>query len=234
MTRPACEREDMGRRRGPMRVKAVTQLVRRDAPCPPDEVCQWSGLAQRIADDRATLCRMAADRSFERRPVTLSSGRQSGYYVDGKQVTLWPTGALLLARIILKAVQDQPVDAIGGLTIGADPIVGGVVVLSALEGRPIPGFLVRKEPKRHGKMALIEGELKSEWRVLIVDDVITTGASILKTIHAVEEYGVRVVGVFALTDREEGGRAMLESRGYPTFAVCTASELAEAKQCRQP
>ena len=213
------------------KVGPVTEVAGTHASCSSRRVCDWTKLGDRISSERSRLLPIAAQRAFERRSVTLSSGRQSNYYVDGKQVTLWPEGALLFARIILKALEGQPVDTIGGLTIGADPIVGGVVVLSALEKRPIPGFIVRKEPKRHGKMAHIEGKLSPDTRAVIVDDVITTGASILKTIREVESHGVQVVGVLALTDREEGGRATLEAQGYPTFAVFTAQELAEVKSC---
>jgi len=216
-------------------VGPVTQIASGRKVCSSRQVCDWSGLDQRISAERSLLLPIAARRAFENRhdcPVTLSSGRQSDYYVDGKQVTLGdPRGALLFAQIILKALEGQPVDTIGGLTIGADPIVGGVVVLSALEGRPYPGFIVRKEPKKHGKKALIEGDLKRDDRAVIVDDVITTGTSILKTIREVESHGVTVVGVLALTDREEGGRAVLEGQGYRTFAVFTAEELARAKTC---
>ena len=213
-------------------VGPVTQVVGGRKVCSSRSVCDWSGLAQRICAERSRLLPIAAERAFDYRAVTLSSGRQSNYYVDGKQVTLGdPKGALLLAQIILKALEGQPVDTIGGLTIGADPIVGAVVALSALEGRPFPGFIVRKEPKKHGLQKDIEGKLESGARAVIVDDVITTGASILDAIGKVEAYGVDVAGVLALTDREEGGKAALEDKGYPTYAVFTAKQLAEAKGC---
>ena len=210
----------------------VTEAVGRRAVSSSPAMCDWSGIEERVHHYRSRLLPIVARRAFEHRAVTLSSGRQSDYYVDGKQVTLWPEGALLFARIILEALRDQPVDTIGGLTIGADPIVGAVVALGALEGRHIPGFIVRKDPKPHGKMALIEGELKPGARAVVVDDVITTGTSILKAIREVESQSAFVVGVLALTDREEGGRAALEQGGYPTFAVFTKTELAEARACR--
>ena len=149
--------------------------------------------------------------------------------IDGKQVTLRPRGAYLFAKMILEALRGQPVDAIGGPTLGADPIVGAVVALSEAEGRPIPGFIVRKEPKKHGTRSLIEGNLGPGARVVILEDVITTGGSILRAIEAAEGCGAQVVGVIVLTDRQEGGKADLEARGYPCYAVFTAKELAEAK-----
>lgn len=211
-------------------VGLVTQVAKGREVCPHRQVCDWSGLDERISAERSRLLPIAAERAFVYADVTLSSGKQSSYYVDGKQVTLGdPAGALLLAQIILKALEGQPVDTIGGLTIGADPIVGGVVVLSALEGRPLPGFIVRKEPKKHGLQRDIEGKLEDGARAVVVDDVITTGTSILDAIAKVRIYGVDVVGVIALTDREQGGKEALRSKGYPTYAVFTSRELEEAK-----
>lgn len=198
------------------------------------ELCDWTTLPARVEGLRRELLPMVARRALRVGDFVLSSGKSSKYYIDGKQVTLAdPEAASLLARLILTALEGQPVTTIGGLTIGADPIVGGVVVLSALEGTPLPGFIVRKQPKKHGLQKDIEGTLESGARALIVDDVITTGDSLLEAIRKVEKCGARVAGVLALTDREEGGKERLEREGYPVFAVFTAEELKKEKACRE-
>lgn len=145
--------------------------------------------------------------SFEFGNFVLSSGKESTYYFDGKQVTLSPRGAHLLSKIIIDKIKDLKIDAIGGLTIGADPIVGAVAVSAYLAGlADLKLFIVRKEPKKYGKCKYIEGPpLKKGNRVVIVDDVITTGGSIIKAINQVRDLGCEVVKVIALVDREEGG-----------------------------
>jgi orotate phosphoribosyltransferase len=136
---------------------------------------------------------------------TLSSGKRSSYYLDCRMTTLNPRGALLIARLILAHIREQKiqVDAIGGLTLGADPIVVAVAVVSALEGSPIPAFIVRKDVKGHGMQRSIEGyDGKPGSRVLIVDDVCTTGDSILKAAEKAEEAGYEVAAAFCVVDRE--------------------------------
>lgn len=156
--------------------------------------------------------------------VPLSSGKVSTYYIDGKMVTLAPEGAYLVASLMLDRI-GVDADAVGGLTIGADPIVGAIAAVSHLEGRPINTFIVRKEPKKHGKMKWIEGPVREGDRVVIVDDVITTGGSLIKAIEAAEEAGCKVVKVIALVDRQEGGRETLTQMGYAFEALFTSSDL---------
>jgi len=217
---------------GEVRSVGKVGTVNEKAGTPAAPRCDWSCVAARISEDRRALLRIVVERALELGDFTLSSGRVSDYYIDGKQVTLSPDGALLFARIILEALRGQPVDVVGGLSIGADPIVGSVALLSELEARPLRGFIVRQERKSHGKMLDIEGPLKRDDRAVIVDDVITTGASILKTIGEVERHGAKVVGVLALVDREEGRKTVLQE--YPTFAIFTTAELKEARRCREP
>lgn len=138
---------------------------------------------------------------------TLSSGKKSNFYVDCRKVTLHPQGAKLIGRIILNKIKGLKVDAIGGLTLGADPITSAVVTLS-----DIPGFIVRKKAKEHGTQQKIEGLIEKGWNVVIVEDVATTGGSALQAIEAVEAIGAKVVKVISVVDREEGAAEAL--KGY--------------------
>lgn len=153
----------------------------------------------------------------------LSSGKESNFYIDGKLITLSSEGAYLTAKIILSLIKDKQIDAIGGLTMGADPIVGGVAALSFKEGRPISAFIVRKDLKRHGTMKLIEGPLKKGGRVAIVEDVVTTGESALRAIKAVEEEDCKVEMVIALVDRLEEKKP--ELKNYPFVPIFTREDL---------
>lgn len=155
----------------------------------------------------------------------LTSGRTSNYYIDAKMTTLDPEGASVTARLILEEIKSLEVDAIGGFTLGADPIVSAVAVLSADTERPLPAFIVRKEPKKHGERKMIEGPFQKGWRVVIVDDVVTTGGSTLKACQAVEEEGGKVVLALALVDRLEGGRENLENKGYKFLSLLTREDL---------
>ena len=146
---------------------------------------------------------------------TLSSGRRSDHYWDGKKVTLHPAGAYLVGKAIFDIVSHLNLDAIGGLEMGAIPVATAVALVSAQEGKPIPAFIVRKNPKEHGTRNEIEGFVPPGGsRVVIVDDVVTSGESILKAIKAVEQRGGKVVRVITLVDRHEGGSDKLRSQGY--------------------
>ena len=149
---------------------------------------------------------------------TLSSGKKSNFYVDCRKVTLHPQGARLIAKIILEKIKGLKVDAIGGLTLGADPITSSVVALS-----DIPGFIVRKKAKEHGTQQRIEGIIKPGWKVVVVEDVATTGASALQAIEAVEAIGAKVIKVISVVDRQEGAAQTLKS--YDFDPICTKNEL---------
>lgn len=167
---------------------------------------------------------------YEEREVTLSSGAKSNYYIDGRQITLTAEGVRLAAQMVLEAISDDAVDAVGGPTIGADPLVGAILSLSFHEGRPLRGFLVRSAAKEHGTGRLIEGPpLQPGDRVIIVDDVLTTGGSIRRAISAAEEAGAVVARVVVLVDREEGGSEALRRDGYGLTALFTGREIGEAK-----
>ena len=150
---------------------------------------------------------------------TLTSGRKSNYYIDGKRITLSPEGAYLVGKVIFSELVKTRVDAVGGVATGAYPMVTAVALVSQLEGKPIPAFIVREVAKEHGTMRQIEGHLKEGSRVAIVDDVLTTGGSVLKAIEAVEAAKCRVVKVIVLVDRREGGSDKLQALGYDFTAI---------------
>ena len=158
---------------------------------------------------------------------TLASGKKSTFYFDSKRTTLLPDGAWLTARAILGLIREHGIeaDAIGGLTLGADPIVCPVAALSHAEGPKLRAFIVRKETKEHGTGRRIEGNLPKGSRVIIVDDVVTTAGSTLKAIEAAEGEGHTVVAVICLVDREEGGAAKLAA--YPFYPVFRRSDIFE-------
>ena len=150
---------------------------------------------------------------------TLASGKKSDRYYDGKQLTLHPEGAYLIGAEILDRLTGIDVDAIGGLVMGAIPIVTAVTVVSHLEGKPMPSFIVREEPKEHGTRKKIEGHFNKGSKVAIIDDVITTGGSVRKAIEAVEAEGCEVVKVIVIVDRNEGGSERLRKEGYDFEAI---------------
>lgn len=164
---------------------------------------------------------------------TLASGAKSDFYVDCRVTTMDAVGARLIGELGWELIQKAStergvaVEAVGGLTMGADPVALAVAVASGREGAggPLHAFSVRKSAKAHGLGRLIEGNFASGQTVVVVDDVITTGGSTLQAIEAIEKEGGRVAFVVALVDREEGGRAAIEARGVPVYAIATKSQL---------
>jgi orotate phosphoribosyltransferase len=156
---------------------------------------------------------------------TLASGRKSTYYLDGKQVTLDARGAKLVAEGMLELLGEELPAAVGGMSIGADPIVGAIITMAGVQGRPLQGFMVRKEPKGHGTQRYIEGPVQPGQTVAIVEDVVTTGGSSLTAIERAEEFGLKVTRVLAIVDRLEGGAAAFAQRGYPFASLLTIRDL---------
>jgi orotate phosphoribosyltransferase len=177
---------------------------------------------------RQALRRLLEELAVRQGRFVLSSGAVSDFYVDCRVVTMLPRGMTLIGALMLDAIADLPdVKGIGGLTLGADPIAAAVAMASAGTGREVPMFIVRKEPKGHGTRQLIEGPFPSEpgAPVVIVEDVITTGGSVMKAIQAVErETEARVARVVAIVDREEGGAEALRRQGYDVRALFTRSD----------
>jgi orotate phosphoribosyltransferase len=173
------------------------------------------------------LFSLLAERSAKRGRFTLASGRESEFYVDCRLTTMSPEGLALVGPRGLAALDEAGwnVDSVGGLTLGADPVSYAIAYASALAGRPVRAFTVRKEAKQHGTGKLIEGPFRAGDRVAVVEDVITTGGSAKKAIAAVRAAGGQVVGVLALVDREEGGREAIEGEGVPVRALARASDI---------
>jgi len=178
-------------------------------------------------DDGLTRLRqLILDRAVSYGDVQLSSGQASSFYVDGKQVTLSAEGALLFAEHFLAANPSDTYDAVGGPTLGADPMAAAVSLLSQQRGAPKPAFIVRKAAKEHGKMRRIEGPLEDGARVIVVEDVITSGKSVLEAIDALEaERSCRVVKIVCLVDREQGAQEAFAARGYVFEPLFTATGL---------
>ncbi len=172
------------------------------------------------------LKELLRSRSLKRGDFLLASGRRSSYYFDSKLTTLTAEGAWLTALCFLDVIREKSIlaEAIGGMTLGADPIVSTVAALSHDAKTPLDAFIVRKEEKGHGTKRWIEGPVKKGQRVIMVDDVVTTGGSTLKAIDRAKEFGLEVVAVMALLDREEGGTEVL-SRDYDFYPVTRRSEI---------
>jgi orotate phosphoribosyltransferase len=180
--------------------------------------------------DHDRLVRLLAERSTRRGRFTLASGRESDIYVDARLTTMSPEGLALIGPLGLAALRDArwEADAVGGLTLGADPVAYAISYASAQAGTPLRAFTVRKEAKQHGTGQLIEGPFRAGDRAVIVEDVITTGGSARRAIDAVRGAGGQILGVLAVVDREEGGRETLEQAGLAVRALARLSEIVAA------
>jgi orotate phosphoribosyltransferase len=177
---------------------------------------------------RARLADIIRVRSFGRGEITLASGRKSDFYFNLKPTMLDPEGAALLAELTYEALRDETVDYVGGLEMGAVPLAGAIAQLSWMKNHPIAAFFVRKKPKEHGARLAIEGLAKNETlqgkRVVIVEDVTTTGGSAIKAVEAVREAGAEIVMVLTMIDREEGATDNFSQAGLPFRSLYKASE----------
>lgn len=188
-----------------------------------------------MAGDRDTLLALLKERSVRFGDFTLASGAHSSFYVDCRPTTMSAVGQRVIGRLGLSAIRAagwEPVAA-GGLTMGADPVAYAIAAASAVDGRSatdhqrstIDAFSVRKTPKDHGTARRIEGNFAAGMRVVVIEDVITSGGSALSAIDAVRAEGGVVLGVLAVLDREAGGRERIEATGVPVVALLTATEL---------
>ncbi|WP_346016664.1 orotate phosphoribosyltransferase [Chroococcidiopsis sp. CCMEE 29] len=193
----------------------------------------WAATADLITL-RQHLLDLFCQLAYQEGEFVLSSGQRSSYYINGKQVTLHPQGALAIGRILLSQLPTDT-QAVAGLTLGADPIVSAVSVVSAYEDRPIPALIVRKESKGHGTMAYIEGpSLPTGASVVVLEDVVTTGKSALKAVERLKQAGYRVNQVMALVDRQQGGAELYESAGLKFQAVFSIQDIQERWAQLQP
>jgi orotate phosphoribosyltransferase len=185
------------------------------------------GKLMRGTGDRAQLIALLKRDSLRTGQFTLASGRTSHYYVDGRKVTLSAEGAATIASGVLDVLADYPyVSAVGGLTMGADPIVGATLAIAPSRDRgDLRGFLVRKEAKGHGTGRLVEGPLEPGQSVAILDDVATTGGSSLQAVAAIEGMGATVACVIVVLDRLEGAAEAFAAKGLPFHALTTIRDL---------
>lgn len=165
--------------------------------------------------DRQRLISLFHERALKFGDFTLASGKKSTYYLDGKQISLHSTGLRQVSLGLLDLLKDVDFSAIGGMTIGADPIVGGVLVAAAELGRSLDGFLVRKESKGHGTQRFVEGPVVPGAKVVVIDDVVTTGGSALQAVERIVEFGCKVVCVVGIVDRKEGGAESFARQKLP-------------------
>jgi orotate phosphoribosyltransferase len=171
--------------------------------------------------DRAQLIDLVREKALRFGRFTLASGKQANYYLDGKQITLDSAGCVLVAEGILELLGDPWPNAVGGMSIGADPITAAVVTMAGVRGRGLKGFMVRKEPKGHGTQKFVEGPVEPGQRVVIVEDVVTTGGSSLMAIERAQAFGLVVEGVVAIIDRLEGGGPAFAERGHRLTSLLT-------------
>ena len=180
------------------------------------------------------LAKILVERSYKEGDFLLASGRRSDYYFDCRVTALHAEGSELIGNLFFEAVSEiiasgTPVKGVGGMTMGADPLVAATTVVSSQKGQPLNGLLVRKESKGHGTNQFVEGLANFEAGdpVVVLEDVVTTGGSLLKACQRIESAGLKIVAVCCILDREEGGREKLKEAGYELKALFTRRELLE-------
>ncbi len=182
-----------------------------------------------MQDLKVRLARILIEKSYREGDFVLSSGRRSDYYFDCRVTALHPEGSWLIGSLFNKLLADHDIKGVGGMTLGADPLVAATTVISHEVGRPLSGLLVRKEAKGHGTGQYVEGlgNFETGDAVAMVEDVVTTGGSLLKACERVKAAGLNIVAVCTILDRQEGGREILKDAGYDLLALFTREELVE-------
>ncbi|MCK4810061.1 MAG: orotate phosphoribosyltransferase [Candidatus Omnitrophica bacterium] len=174
---------------------------------------------------KKTLLNLLKKEAFFKKKVRLSSGKMSNCYIDVRRVSLSGKGLYLISNLIWEMIKNDKITAIGGPTLGADPIVSGVCMLAYNNKNNLKGFLIRKLPKKYGRQKLIEGKsLVAKDRVVIVDDVATSGASLIKAIEVLKQEKVKIVKTIVVVDREEGGEESLSKIGCPLVSLFTKKD----------
>ena len=177
------------------------------------------------------MLHLLATEAYQEGDFTLSSGQKSAYYLNGKPVSLSAEGALAIGQLFFSLLPDE-IEAVAGLTLGADPLVSAVTVVSAYENRPLSGIIVRKKPKGHGTNAYLEGKkLPSKAKVVVLEDVVTTGNSALFAVEQLQTVGYEVTEILAIVDREQGGKELYQEKGIKFQALFSITEVQKyAKQ----
>ena len=179
-----------------------------------------------IDQDRKKLLKLLIRDAYFREKIILSSGKESDYYIDARRVTLSAEGAYLCAKLTLDLVKEETFSAIGGPTLGADPMLGAIGVVSLQAGNPVNTFIIRKAPKAHGKQQQIEGPLLKEGsKVILIDDVATTGKAFLESLEVLGRMNIRVQKAICIVDRGEGAKAALARKGCDLVPIFHISEI---------
>ncbi len=176
---------------------------------------------------KSRLAKLLLKLSYREGDFTLTSGKKSDYYFDCKQTALHPEGGFLIGRLFFEMLKEYDLEGVGGMTLGADPLITGVTVVSHIEGRPLPGFIIRKKSKGHGTDQYLEGlaNFSEGDKVVLLEDVCTTGGTLITAAERVRDAGLVIVGVLAVLDREEGGREKLKEAGLELNSIFTRQEL---------
>ena len=183
----------------------------------------------KLEELKKRLARLLYAKSYKEGEFILTSGKKSDYYFDRKQTALDPEGSYLIGRIFLDMIinSPRPIQGVGGMTLGADPLVCAVTVLSHLHNYPLPGFIIRKKAKGHGTNQYLEGlnNFLPGQKVCLLEDVVTTGGTLLTACERVKEAGLSIEAIFCVLDREEGGKENLAQAGYELISIFTRQEL---------
>lgn len=183
--------------------------------------------AEELLELKRRLARLLVEKSYREGDFVLASGRRSDYYFDCRVTALHAEGSWLIGTLFNHMLSEMDIKGVGGMTMGADPLVAATTVISHEQGRPLHGLLVRKEAKGHGTGQYVEGlgNFSTGDRVAMLEDVVTTGGSLLKACDRIRDAGLSIVAVCAILDREEGGREKLREAGYDLLALFTRAEL---------
>lgn len=177
------------------------------------------------SETRRRLLSLVRERAFRQGEFVLSSGEKSDYYIDSRMIEVHPEGAALIGQALYEEIRDLDIDAVGGLAVGAVPLVASLMVICYQQDLDVEGFWVREEAKGHGTKKVIEGKLPEGAKVVIVDDVITSGKSVIKAIEAVEKAGATVVKIITIVDRQRDAAQLFAERGYVYEPIFTKDEL---------
>jgi len=171
------------------------------------------------------LLELLKKEAFLKKRIKLSSGRISNFYIDVRKVSLTSEGIYLISNLIFRLIKNKSISAIGGPTLGADPLVSGVCFLFHQKRKKIKGFLIRKSPKKHGRQKMIEGKpLKHKDRVVVVDDVATSGSSLVKAVEVLKQEKVKILAALVVVDRQEGAREELANLNCPLISIFTKKD----------